>query len=185
MYGLPFVRTRKQIILSHGRITGSEYSVCKGAMDARYIEQRIQELLEPVLLSEGMELAELKFRKGGGRWFLRVFIDKESGVGVDDCANISRQLGEILEVEEIIDKSYVLEVSSPGMDRPLKKLEDYRRFSGRKARINTSTPVEGKKFFSGRLKGLEEDAVLIEEDNGRLVPIPFARITKSRLEVEF
>jgi ribosome maturation factor RimP len=71
------------------------------------------------------------------------------------------------------------------MDRHLKKLQDYQRFSGRKARINTSTPVEGKKFFSGTLKGLEEDAVLIEEDNGRIIPIPFARIYKSRLEIDF
>jgi ribosome maturation factor RimP len=148
------------------------------------IRERVCSLVEPILRSEGMELTDLEFKKGRGRWFLRIFIDKEGGVTLDDCADISVQVGQILEVEDVIDKSYILEVSSPGLNRPLKKEEDYLKFSGRLAKISTYEAVSGKKVFIGRLKGLEEHSVVIEEEGGTLVSIPFAKIAKGRLEVE-
>lgn len=149
------------------------------------VSHRVQALLEPILESEGMELADLEFKKGRGRCYLRVYIDREGGVTLEDCANVSRQLGQILDVEDVIEQSYVLEVSSPGLDRPLKRVEDYRRFSGRLAKISTYAPVQGKKVFAGRLKGIEEETVIMEEEGGILVSIPFPLISKGRLEVEF
>lgn len=146
---------------------------------------RVQALLEPILKSEGMELADLEFKGGRGRGYLRVYIDREGGVTLEDCANVSRQLGQILDVEDVMEQSYVLEVSSPGLDRPLKRAEDYRRFSGRLAKISTYAPVQGKKVFAGRLKGIEEETVIMEEEGGILVSIPFPLISKGRLEVEF
>ena len=148
------------------------------------VEEKVRNLVEPILESEGLELAYLEFKKGRGRWYLRIFIDKEDGVTVDDCASISSQVSHTLDVEDVITGSYTLEVSSPGLDRPLWRREDYNKFNGRMVRINTYAPIEGRKVFVGRLKGLEEERVVVEVDDD-VVSIPFTQISKGKLEVEF
>ena len=148
------------------------------------IADKVRNLVEPVVSSEGMECVDVELKMGRGEWRLRIYIDKEGGITHDDCANISRQVGEVLEVEDVFDHSYVLEVSSPGLDRPLKNIDDYRRFSGKLVKLKTFKPIEGKKVFIGKLKGVEEDRVVIEED-GDIFYVPLETIAKGRLEVEF
>ena len=106
-------------------------------------------------------------------------------VSVDDCAHVSRDVSAVLDVEETIDHHFILEVSSPGLDRPLRHERDYRRFAGRLAKIVVAEAVDNQKHFAGRLQGLERDAVIIETAPGKRHVIPLSLITRARLDVEF
>ncbi len=131
----------------------------------------------------GLEVAWVEFKSEGPRWFLRVFIDRASGVSLEDCREVSERLGVLLDVEDPIDSSYTLEVSTPGLDRPLWKQQDYERFEGRLARIQTREHFEGQRRFRGRLAGMENEFVLLDDD-GRQRRIPLSLIESGRLEVE-
>ena len=109
----------------------------------------------------------------------------DAAVTVDDCAHVSRDVSAILDVEETIDHHFILEVSSPGLDRPLRRERDYRRFAGRLAKIVVAEAVDNQKHFAGRLQGLEHDAVIIETAPGKRHVIPLSLITRARLDVEF
>ncbi|BEV70681.1 MULTISPECIES: ribosome maturation factor RimP [unclassified Paludibacterium] len=136
-------------------------------------------LLENTLPGMGYELVDLELAPGGG---MRVFIDKPGGITVEDCVTVSNHLTRLFMVEEVdYDR---LEVSSPGLDRPLKKEADFVRFTGQLAKIKLRMPIEQQKKFLGRLSGFE-DGVLKLEVEGRIVEIPFANIDKARLEPEF
>lgn len=149
------------------------------------VEDSVRELTVPVVDEFGLELVEIQFRREGRGWVLRLIIDCEGGISIDQCAAVSREVGRILEVEEVIDHAYSLEVSSPGLDRPLKRRQDFERFVGRLARVKTSEPVEGLNLLVGRLAGMgSADTVLIEIEK-EVVGIPFELIRKARLEVDF
>ncbi len=109
----------------------------------------------------------------------------EDSVGIRDCQRISEDISAILDVEDVIDHRYTLEVSSPGLDRPLRHAADYRRFAGRRAKVVLSEPVDGQAHFKGRLQGVEDDTVLLDDEQGRPHRVPLALITRGRLEVEF
>ena len=143
----------------------------------------IQAFAEPMLADMGLELVELQYRREGHGWVLRFFIDKEGGVGIDDCALASREISAYLEVEDLFDHPYHLEVSSPGLERPLKKREDFNRFAGRLVRIKTHEAIAGQKVFAGTLTRLEGDAVVLIIDEKEVV-LEFANITKARLALE-
>jgi ribosome maturation factor RimP len=136
-------------------------------------------LLESTLTGLGYELVDLEMTPGGG---FRVFMDKEGGVTVEDCVTVSNHLTRLFMVENVDYER--LEVSSPGLDRPLKKESDFVRFSGQLARFKLRTPIEQQKKYSGRLAGFEDGSVKLEVD-GRIVVIPLANIDKARLEPEF
>jgi ribosome maturation factor RimP len=142
--------------------------------------EKIQAVALPILQSLRLDLFSLEFSGS----ILRIFIDKTEGVTLDECANASRHLGRALEVEELIPGSYTLEVSSPGLDRPLRNLDDYRRFEGNKVRIKTAARIEGQKTFVGWLLGTEAEIVSVSLSDGRKVAIPFDQIERARLEVE-
>lgn len=144
---------------------------------------RLEELARRAAEPAGVEVAWVEFKSEGPKWFLRVFIDRESGVGLEDCEQVSERLGVLLDVEDPIESSYTLEVSTPGLDRPLWNKRDYERFAGRLARIQTSEGLEGRQRFRGRLAGVEMDDVLLVED-GRQWRIPVSMIENGRLEVE-
>jgi ribosome maturation factor RimP len=131
------------------------------------IEKVIWKLGEPVADSTGLELVQVQFRREANGWVLRVFIDREEGITVDDCAAFSRELSDLLDVEDLIEAAYHLEVSSPGLDRPLVKPEDFTRFSGREITLRTREPVAGRRNFKGLLGGLDGDSVLIDVDGER------------------
>ncbi len=144
----------------------------------------IRKLVAPIVSDEGMELVDLELKRGGGRWLLRIFIDHPEGVSHEHCRHISRSVGTVLEVEDIIPNAYVLEVSSPGLDRPLKSLKDFDRFKERLIKVKLHSPLEGNWVIRGRLKGIENKQVNILYQ-GQMVGIPYDNIAEARLEVEF
>lgn len=146
--------------------------------------EKIREAAERVARSEGLELVDLEWKVGRQR-LLRVYIDKPEGVNHGDCEAVSQQLGVILDVEDLIPGSrYILEVSSPGMDRKLRGAADYERFVGRRAKISLEEPVENCKFYEGRLAGYSGGVVQLDVQ-GRVVALPIAVIRKANLVVEF
>jgi len=144
------------------------------------IISEVESFTRPVVDDMGLELVEVQFRRQGGSWLLQLFIDREGGVTVDDCASLSRQVSAYLEVEDIIEHAYTLEVSSPGAERPLKKNEDFLRFSGRKARIKLRDPLDGQRVFVGLLAGLKENMLLLDVD-GQQMNIELGAIKRARL----
>jgi ribosome maturation factor RimP len=145
--------------------------------------EKIREAAERVARSEGMEVVDVEWKVGKQR-FLRVYIDKPAGISHRDCEVVSQQLSVILDVEDLVPgPRYVLEVSSPGLDRRLLKPADYERFVGRLARVSLNEPVENSKFFEGRLAGYADGQVQLEVQ-GRTVTLPFAAIRKASLVVE-
>ncbi len=154
------------------------------------VAARVKELAEPLTVSLGLELVEVEYRQEGGRMVLRLFIDREGGVTLDDCAAVSRELAEILDVEDFIQGRYNLEVSSPGLDRPLKGAEDYRRFTGRLVKIRTFELLQDdegnrRKTFTGELLGLEGGIVRLRLKEGQTAGIPLEKVAKANLEFEF
>ncbi len=148
------------------------------------IVYNVKELLEPLLRGKGLELFDVEYKGSGKRGVLRVFIDKEEGVTVDDCALVSRELGTLLDVHDVIPSSYTLEVSSPGLTRPLRNPADYTRFTGNKVNIKTSDEIDKKKVFIGTLAGIEDGIVTVEADDARY-EIPYGSIEKANLELDF
>jgi len=145
---------------------------------------KIKKIIEPVINTGGIELYDIEFNRMRGKGLLRVFIEKEGGVTIEDCGRISREIEAVLDVEDPIPFSYVLEVSSPGLDRPLKKLEDFNRYSGNMVRVTTLEPVENQTFFIGTITKVENDEISLLLPKDRQVIIPFKNISKARLEVE-
>jgi ribosome maturation factor RimP len=146
--------------------------------------ERIREAAERVARSEGMEVVDVEWKVGKQR-FLRVYIDKPEGISHHDCEVVSNQLSVILDVEDLVPgPRYILEISSPGLDRKLTRPAEFERFVGRLARISTAEPVENQKFFEGRLAGYADDKVKIEV-KGRVIELPLTAIRKANLVVEF
>jgi len=145
-----------------------------------------------VAASYGLEIFDVQFRREATGMVLRVRIDRpgsgataEESVSVDDCANVSRDLSAIFDVEDVVPGAYTLEVSSPGLDRPLTRPDDYRRFAGRRAKLVMREAVDGQTFFKGRLGGLEDGRVVIDAEDRRRHLVPIGIITRANLEVEF
>lgn len=161
-------------------------------MAAETTVAKVEQLILPVLTELGMELVDVEFQKEGQGWVLRLFIDREGGVTLDDCAAVSREVSTLLDVEDLIATAYHLEVSSPGLDRPLKKERDYERFAGRLVKVKTYERLDPdgrgheRKAFSGRLLGLAEGRVRVEQldKKGGVVELPLAAIAKANLEFE-
>ena len=165
-----------------------------------YQLERVREAAERVARSYGLDVFDVQLRREAVGLVLRVIIDRpdpgkpvppeEDAVGIEDCQRVSQDLSALLDVEEeelgadALGQAYTLEVSSPGLDRPLRHAADYRRFNGRKAKLVTTEPVNGQSAFAGRLAGIDEGVVLLEE--GRKVHrVPLAQIKRARLDVEF
>jgi ribosome maturation factor RimP len=144
--------------------------------------RRFEKLVTGVLAEDVFELVDLE-ESGGGR-VLRVFVDKSGGVSVGDCARLSERLSERLDIEDFIPYRYTLEVSSPGLDRPLKRESDYERFQGRLARITTEPAIAGQNVHTGRILGLVQGMVKIEEGSGQYLTIPLSQVKRARLEIE-
>jgi ribosome maturation factor RimP len=148
------------------------------------LQEQIQRLLDPILGSLGLTLWDLELRKQGPQWLLRIYIDRETdGVTLGDCEAVSRDLGTVLDVEDIMPHSYTLEVSSPGLDRSLTRPEHYRKCRGSLVKIKTYQPINGGKVFRGKLSGLEDQVVLLEQDSGETLRIPLDNVSKASLEV--
>lgn len=154
---------------------------------------QIETLVLPILDDLGYELVDLQLQQDGKQLALRIFVDKPAGITLDDCVEVSREVSAILEVEDPIKSAYRLEVSSPGLDRPLKKAADFKRFVGKKARLKSKDLIDPdlrgttRKTFVGTLLGFENDLVRLEltDKKGGVIAIPLADLDKANLEEEF
>jgi ribosome maturation factor RimP len=154
------------------------------------IAERTRRLLEPVLARDGYELVEVEWARTGGRWTLRLFVDRDAGVGIDDCSAVSRTVEPILDVEDFIEPAYDLEVSSPVLDRPLRKPEHFAKYAGQRVVVKAFGPLEGtapgspaRKSWTGILRGFGGGRVEVDVD-GTLHRIPHDRIAKAHLEYD-
>jgi len=152
----------------------------------------VRAIAERVAKSRGLEIWDIQSRREMNGHVVRVFIDRpgpaatpEDSVSIEDCEQVNREIGTILDVEDPLPFTYTLEVSSPGLDRPLRDPDDYRRFAGRLAKVVVREPVDNQKAFEGRLGGVDQDDVLLDAPNGRRHRLPLRLITRGRLEVEF
>jgi ribosome maturation factor RimP len=156
------------------------------------IVSQVRSIANRVAASYGLEIFDVSFRREGPGMVLRVQIDRpgpaataEESVSVADCASVSRDLSAILDVDDVVAAAYTLEVSSPGLDRPLTRPDDYHRFAGRFAKLVLREPVDGQKYFKGRLGGVDDGHVLIEAEDRRTHRVPLGIIARANLEVEF
>ena len=150
----------------------------------RTIVERIMDLTEPILEDMGFELVDLDYLMERGRWVLRLYIDTEKGVTLDDCARVSRELGDVMDVHDVIAHKYVLEISSPGLDRPLRKEKDFIRVIGKKIKVRMVAPVQGRRNFTGYLIDFQQGNLLMES-NGEKVALPRSEVDKANLVYEF
>jgi len=156
-------------------------------------EAQLVQIIEPALEAMGYELVDLEYRREERGWVVRLFIDSENGVNLDDCAAVSRELGVLLEVEDPVPHAYNLEVSSPGMDRILKKEKDFLRFSGERIKLKTMEPMDPdnrghlRKTFVGKLIGFDSGAVKLEssEGSGAEFSIELSMVERANLDPEF
>jgi ribosome maturation factor RimP len=148
-------------------------------------KEAIGAIIERVTNRLGLELVHWESAGPRNNFALRIFIDKEGGVTHNDCEAVSNQVGTLLDVEDLIAEHYMLEVSSPGVDRPLYKRADYERFAGNKVKVKTQQPIDGQRNFQGKLLGIEGDTVKLEVEKKGIVEIAFDSITKANIEYEF
>lgn len=154
---------------------------------------RIREAADRVVAAHGLDLFDVELTRESQGWVVRVTIDRpgpaatpDDSVSIEDCSTVSRELSAILDVEDPLDRAYTLEVSSPGLDRPLRHEADYQRFAGRLASIVLNEPLDGQTYFNGRIQGIEDgDVVILVGKKNRPHRIPVTGIKRGRLEVEF
>ena len=153
-------------------------------MKSEKLLQEVREVVEPILQSQGYELVDLEYQRESRGWVLRIYLDREGGITLDDCTGVSHEVGAVLEVKDIIPNAYILEVSSPGLTRPLKKPEDFNRFRNQLVKIKLYQPLNGRRNFKGTLLGLEGETVRVEVE-GQVFDIPLPSIAKANLEIDF
>jgi ribosome maturation factor RimP len=154
------------------------------------IVSRITEIAEPLAASLGLELVEIEYKREGRAMVLRIYVDRQGGVMLDDCTKVSRELSEILDVEDFIRGHYTLEVSSPGLNRPLTRESDYERYKGRLVKVRTFELLPDdagnpRKTFAGELLGLDSGVVRLKLKEGQTAGIPLDKVAKANLEFEF
>ena len=146
--------------------------------------REISQLIEPILDEMDVELVDIEYLSYHGRWIVRIYVDKEGGITVDDCARVSREIDEIIDIKDVISHAYVLEVSSPGLNRPLKKDKDFQRAVGKKIKARISVPLKGRRHFTGYLKDFRNGTLYLEvEDNP--VSLSLRDVEKANLVYEF
>jgi ribosome maturation factor RimP len=144
--------------------------------------ERVKSIAIPLFTELELELVDVEFRREAGGWILRLYLDKSGGVTLGDCQRVSEELSDLLDVENLINHPYTLEVSSPGLNRPLSREADFLRFAGQRARVTTLQAVAGQRRFLGVLKGYEDGRVVLEREDGTVVSIPYELISKARLD---
>ncbi len=153
------------------------------AMLEKEIVDRVRMILDPLLLDEGMELADIEYRRESRGWVLRLYLDKEGGITLDDCTRMSQVVGRVLDVEDFIQTPYTLEVSSPGLSRRLKTEKDFIKYRGHLIKVRTADPIQNRRQFKGRLLGISESKLEIESDGG-IFQIPLSNVAKANLEID-
>ena len=153
-------------------------------MEKPSIHQAVTKLIEPIFRENNLELVDVEYKKAGKTWVLRVFIDKNQGVTVDDCQKLSQEIEDLIEVHELIAVHYVLEVSSPGLDRSLEKERDFLRNKGKRVQIKTFASINNKKQFSGTIENFMNETLFLEDKN-EILEIRLDKIAQAKLIIEF
>lgn len=148
------------------------------------LTEKIETTLSQLLDAEKIELVDVQLTGEHGKKIVRIFLDKDGGINLSDCESMSRKIGDELDKADIFPGGYVLEVSSPGMDRVLKKEKDFLKYKGKKARVTVFAPIDGQRNFCGEITAFENCAVTINDVTGKLVTIPLDKIARARLEPE-
>lgn len=148
------------------------------------IVDRVRAIADPIVTDEGLELVEIEYRREARGWVLRLYIDKDKGISLDDCVRISQEIGRSLDVEDFILAPYTLEVSSPGLNRPLRKEADFIKYCNRLIRVKTIDPVGNRRQFKGRLLDVCDQGIEMEVEK-RPVQISLSNIAKANLEFDF
>lgn len=150
---------------------------------SEFIVDKVRDYLQSLLPTFELELFDVQFRREGHGWVLRIFIESETGVTLDHCSAVSRELGRYLDVDDLIDHAYHLEVSSPGLERPLRSTDDFRRYCGKKARVKVHEAIEGVKVFEGVIDKVVDDLIQLKLDDGCSIEFSFEKINKARLAI--
>ncbi|MBW1853257.1 MAG: ribosome maturation factor RimP [Deltaproteobacteria bacterium] len=151
---------------------------------AKTLIESIRQLIEPIIVSEGMELVDIEYHRESRGWVLRFYIDKGGKLTLDHCSHLSKQIGDLIEVKDLIPQGYILEVSSPGLNRPLKKEKDFITHAGKSIKVKTFKPIDQKRSFQGTLLGYKEGKVMINTANQE-IHIPFPLIAKANIQHQF
>jgi ribosome maturation factor RimP len=151
---------------------------------SREIVDRVHAIADPILFNEGIELVDIEYRRETKGWVLRLYMDKEGGVTLDDCTRVSQEVGRSLDVEDFIQTPYNLEVSSPGLTRPLKTEKDFMKYRDHLIQVKTVDPVVNRRRFKGRLLGISGNQIEIQSDEG-VFQIPFSNVAKANLEIDW
>jgi ribosome maturation factor RimP len=141
-------------------------------------------LIEPILDQMAIELVEVEYLSEGGRWILRVYVDRDGGITLDDCVRVSREIEDLIEVKDLFRQPYVLEVSSPGLDRPLKKEKDFVHAVGKNVNICMAAPIEGRRNFKGKLQSFESGVLCVTINEDRFL-LPYGGVKKANLVYDF
>jgi ribosome maturation factor RimP len=152
------------------------------SLNKQAVNTQVAEMITPFILQNGLELVDVEYKKEGNGWYLRIFIDKQGGVQLDDCEKVSSYISTKLDESAIIPHHYYLEVSSPGLERPLTKPEDFIRFCGSPIKLRTTTKIEGSRNFQGVIVDNADDMVVLETEDGRSIKIAYQMIKKARLK---
>ena len=148
--------------------------------DTGQVASQVWDLADPLVRAEGMEIIEVVYRRESHGWVLRVYIDREDGISVDDCAEVSRVVGDAMDVADIIHNHYHLEVSSPGLDRPLRRYEHFQRYIGKTVEVRIKEPIQGRRKFKCILEAASPEAIVLNCD-GRTHEIPLLDVDRARL----
>ena len=151
---------------------------------SKAVLNKVKKMIEPIITELNLELVDVEYLKEGAHWYLRIYIDKDGGVDIDDCATVSQRVSEVLDKKDPIPQAYMLEVSSPGIERPLKNETDYQKYQGELVSVHTIKPYQGYKVFTGNLKGLIDIQVVLEYE-GQEIAIRLELIEKAHLTFEF
>ena len=148
------------------------------------VVDKIEELISPFLREEDVELVEIVYKKTAGRMLLRLLLDKAEGINLEECSNLNRKIGEALDELNLIDEPYILEISSPGLDRPLESAADFKRAMGKQVKVVLNSEIEGKGVWTGEVVGVNGRNVAIKTEDKRL-EIPLDKIIKAKKEIKF
>jgi ribosome maturation factor RimP len=150
-------------------------------LDSSAVVRQAWEYLEPELVAIGYELIEVEYVLQGSSWVLRLFIDDEDGITLEDCTSVSRLVSALMEQDDFVSGPYSLEVSSPGIDRPIRRADDFKKYAGEAIKLKTVSPIEGRKRFRGTLKGIEDGIVSFEHE-GELIGVHIENVKKAQLD---
>ena len=141
-------------------------------------------LIEPILDEMEIELVDVEYLSEGGRWILRIYVDRDEGITLDDCVRVSREIGDLIDVKDLFQQPYVLEVSSPGLNRPLKKEKDFVRAVGKDVNIRMAAPVDGRRNFKGKLQAFEDGVLCVTANDDRFLLL-YGGVEKANLVYDF